>query len=145
MKRYTCACILFTQFATLMLFHVAGSYTRPLTRKSGCAQSTWCVPVLLHVASCGHMHSAFTGLADSCLPNSVQTDKLAVLKAKQVKAAGTMRIAPFPYVEIMNFMPPWAKSGSKPVIGNQRPDMVRWVASFQDMALAAAATEVWHS
>ena len=54
-----------------------------------------------------------TGIHDKCLPSAIQTDKLANLKAKQLKAAGTMVIKPFPYVEITSFAPTWAAEGTR--------------------------------
>ena len=49
-----------------------------------------------------------------CMPSAVQTDKLASLKAKQRKAAGSAQIKPFPYVEIGGFVPHWAAVYKQP-------------------------------
>ena len=48
-------------------------------------------------------------LPDDCLPWAVATDKLAGLKAKQLKAAGAAQISPFPFIEVSEFTPPWAE------------------------------------
>ena len=112
-----------------------------------------------------------TGLsAKWCLPSSVQTDKLASLKAKLKKAAAPVPIKAFPFVEVASFLPTWASvSKSSPEEGDgetkvrqrmrrkmTRPlrflsicqekrkgklDIVRWIAAFQDLALASSAAE----
>ncbi len=45
------------------------------------------------------------GLCTSCIPSSVPTDKLATLKAAEIDK-GVAK--PFPFIEIGEFMPPWA-------------------------------------
>ena len=94
-----------------------------------------------------------------CLPLPVPTDKLANLRAKQIKAAGDMPIRPFPYMEIDEFLPAWAKEsqGTSAVAcataddasqaaiakGKRRLDLPKWVAAFENMALASAACGIW--
>ena len=57
-----------------------------------------------------HRLSYASGITYDILPMSVPTDRLAHLRAKAVKAAGSMSIKPFPFMEIEDFLPGWAKA-----------------------------------
>ena len=48
------------------------------------------------------------GLPPDCQPLSAPVDKLANLKLKQKKAAGSDDIRPFPFMEVIEFLPVWA-------------------------------------
>ena len=53
-------------------------------------------------------------------------------------------VAPFPYSDAMAFAPNFAKTPgateeAKPVM----PDMVRWLAAYEDFSVASAAAGMW--
>ena len=94
------------------------------------------------------------GLPVSCFPPGEATNKLASLRAKACKAG---IVAPFPFVDLTEFLPTWAddtacvsddyedmSSDPKQVSKKKRTklDMVRWVAAFQNYAIAADAANV---
>ena len=57
---------------------------------------------LLESITCRGFHS-------DCIPSSFPTDKLATLKAKQLKAAGGLAIKPAPYMDACEWAPNWGK------------------------------------
>jgi hypothetical protein len=84
-------------------------------------------------------------LPEACFPPGEATNKLASLRAKAIKARVA---APFPYMELVEFLPSWADD-SNPEVGavheskkRGKLDMIRWIAAFQCFALAADAAEV---
>ena len=84
-------------------------------------------------------------LPEACFPPGEATNKLASLRAKAIKARVT---APFPLMDLAEFLPPWADD-SNPMTeaGDEikkkgKLDMVRWIAAFHSFALAADAAEV---
>ena len=89
-----------------------------------------------------------------CFPPGEATNKLASLRAKACKAGIA---APFPFVDLTEFLPSWAddtacvcddyedmSSDPKKAAKKKKAklDMVRWVAAFQSYAIAADAAHV---
>jgi hypothetical protein len=82
-------------------------------------------------------------LAPECFPLSGVTDKLAGAIAKQAKALGSKEDErSFPEMNILDYLPPWAANWdlSDP---HKEPDALTWITAYQNMALAAAACQVW--
>ena len=114
----------------------------------------------VHVATCCMQGITLTGLTEKCHPEQEPTNRLAALKAKQLKA-GVAR--PFPWILLAWFLPSWAEDVGVP--GNlvadaadceqqrdeqgdlrcmKKPklDLARWLAAYQCYALAASAADV---
>ena len=74
---------------------------------------------------------------------SAPTDKLASLKAKQIKAVGTLGIKPFPFIEVEDFLPSWARVNMLSIDGDavdtkskgkKKLDFASWLAGFHNLA-----------
>ena len=115
---------------------------------------------LVHVVTCCVQGISLSGLTEKCHPEQEPTNRLAALKAKQLKA-GVLK--PFPLIELSSFLPSWAEDVG--VLNNpsadiadcdqqrdelgefkgkkkQKLDLARWLAAYQCYALAASAAEV---
>ena len=84
-------------------------------------------------------------LPESCFPPAEATNKLASLRAKALKAKVA---APFPVMDLADFLPSWAEDSHPEAEAGEegkkkgKLDMVRWIAAFHSFALAADAAEV---
>ena len=84
-------------------------------------------------------------LPEACFPPGEATNKLASLRAKAMKARVA---APFPFMDLAEFLPSWADdSNPEAEAGDEskmrgKLDMIRWIAAFHSFALAADAAEV---
>ena len=102
------------------------------------------------------------GLPSACFPTSESADKLAGLRAKAMKASIAR---PFPFMDMAEFQPSWAKvagseeSGTTEKVlctlalprphlhtvacqGKKRLNFVQWLSSYMNFALAADAAKV---
>ena len=75
------------------------------------------------------------------MPPQDTTNKLASLMAKVKRRSGIER-EPFPYFDVMDFMPDW--SGAEQASDKKNMDMTAWLAAYQNFALAASATGMWN-
>ena len=75
------------------------------------------------------------------MPPQDTTNKLASLMAKVKRRSGIER-EPFPYFDVMDFMPDW--SGAEQASDKKNMDMTAWFAAYQNFALAASATGMWN-
>ena len=105
------------------------------------------------------------GLPTACHPLSSATDKLAALVEKN-KQRGIAN--PFPFMETMEFAPPWAKQAKKDTVAEEdvqlvqqacaiakalgkgtareekrRPDNIAFLAAMENFSLAAHAVGIW--
>ena len=120
---------------------------------------------VVHVALGAKVESmTLKGLDVECFPQSVPTDKLASLRAKAIKK-GIQK--PFPFVDVVDFLPPWAQEArvvafvharlgfvcgwlllqapdqvAPAEVKAKRVDMIKWMSAIEVWALAVDATEV---